>query len=133
MWACGVIFLSFLSRRHPIFSLNNSSKVSNFTIQNLIPLACIFGARNIKEIAYKFGYGCIIPTEITQTQIPWSEICAHDDSQALDLLNKMLQLDPTKRISAKDALDHYFFDSIKKIKRKQSGSISEMYKQSEKS
>jgi serine/threonine protein kinase len=66
IWACGVIFLSFLAKRHPIFSLNNSSKVKNFTIANLIPLACIYGAKNIKDIAYKLGYGCVIPEEIEQ-------------------------------------------------------------------
>jgi cell division control protein 7 len=27
IWACGVIFLSFLAQRHPIFSLNHSSQI----------------------------------------------------------------------------------------------------------
>lgn len=30
IWACGVILLSLLCGRHPIFSLNNSSKIKNF-------------------------------------------------------------------------------------------------------
>ena len=64
VWACGVIFLSFLAQRHPIFSLNNSSKIKNFTISNLIPFVCLFGSNNIKEIAFKLGYGCLIPDEM---------------------------------------------------------------------
>lgn len=64
VWACGVIFLSFLAQRHPIFSLNNSSKVKNFTISNLIPFVCLFGSNAIKEIAFKYGYGCMIPDEM---------------------------------------------------------------------
>lgn len=64
IWACGVIFLSFLAKRHPIFSLNNSSKIKNFTISNLIPLVCLFGQNQIKEIAFKYGYGCLIPEEM---------------------------------------------------------------------
>lgn len=32
IWAVGVIMLSFLMRRHPIISLNNTSRVKNFTI-----------------------------------------------------------------------------------------------------
>jgi len=44
IWAIGVILLSFLMRRHPIISLNNTTKIKNFTIANLVPLALIFGA-----------------------------------------------------------------------------------------
>lgn len=40
--------LSFLMKRHPIISLNNTSKVKNFTISNLFPLSLIFGAKAIK-------------------------------------------------------------------------------------
>lgn len=64
IWATGVILLSFLARRHPVFSLNNSSKIKNFTISNLIPLTCLFGAKNMKEIAFKYGFGCLIPDEM---------------------------------------------------------------------
>jgi len=64
IWACGVIFLSFCAGRHPVFSLNNSSKIKNFTISNLIPLTCLFGSNAIKEIAFKYGYGCLIPDEM---------------------------------------------------------------------
>lgn len=44
IWAVGVIMLSFLMKRHPIISLNNTTKIKNFTIANLVPLALIFGA-----------------------------------------------------------------------------------------
>jgi hypothetical protein len=44
--------------------LNNSSKIKNFTIANLIPLVCVFGADNIREIAFKLGYGMLIPDEM---------------------------------------------------------------------
>jgi len=95
-----------------VFSLNNSSKVKNFTIANLIPLVCLFGSNAIKEIAFKYGYGCLIPDEMIKDKIPWQDICKLVDSDAFDLLDRMLELDHTKRISARDALKHNFFSSI---------------------
>lgn len=75
IWACGVILLSFLAKRHPIFSLNNSAKIKNFTISNLIPLTCLFGSDNMKEIAFKYGFGCLIPEEMQKHQTKWEDVC----------------------------------------------------------
>ena len=37
------------------------------------------------------------------------------DSVGLDLLSKMIRLDPCKRISAKQALQHPYFNDLRKI------------------
>ena len=115
VWACGVIFLSLLAQRHPIFSLNNSSKVKNFTIANLIPLVCFFGSNAIKQIAFKYGYGCLIPDEMTKDRFPITEVCKIHDPDAFQLLDSMLELDHTKRISASAALKHPFFNEINQV------------------
>lgn len=115
VWACGVIFLSFLAQRHPIFSLNNSSKIKNFTISNLIPFVCLFGSNNIKEIAFKLGYGCLIPEEMQKEKVDWRDICKLHDESAYDLLNRMLELDHAKRITPAEALKHPFFRPVQMV------------------
>lgn len=107
--------LSFLMKRHPIISLNNTSKVKNFTIANLIPLALIFGSKEIKAIAHEHGYGILMPEEIPAERIGWRTLITDKEVEdsAIDLLNGMLTLNPKERITADDAIAHSFFDEIR--------------------
>ena len=92
IWAVGVIMLSFLMKRHPIISLNNTSKVKNFTIANLIPLSLIWGAKAIKSIAHEHGYGCLMPEEIPQERLGWRTLITDEavSEEAIELLDRML-------------------------------------------
>lgn len=117
IWAIGVIMLSFLMRRHPIISLNNTSKVKNFTIANLLPLVIIFGADEFKKIAHENGYGMLIPEDIPKEKTKWEDLVTpefKEDLDAIDLLDKMLKLNHHERISAEQALEHEYFRSISK-------------------
>lgn len=116
IWAIGVIMLSFLMRRHPIISLNNTSKVKNFTIANLLPLTIIFGSNDFKKVAHEHGYGMLIPEDIPKERHEWVDLVNDEfkeDDLALDIIDKMLKLDHNERISAGDALDHSYFDSVR--------------------
>lgn len=55
IWAAGVIFLSFLSKRFPILNLNKFSKINNEIVKDLLPLIYIFGRDKINEIAKKLS------------------------------------------------------------------------------
>eukprot|EP01029_Cantina_marsupialis_P028242 TRINITY_DN775905_c0_g1_i1.p1 TRINITY_DN775905_c0_g1~~TRINITY_DN775905_c0_g1_i1.p1 ORF type:complete len:306 (+),score=78.02 TRINITY_DN775905_c0_g1_i1:81-998(+) len=44
----------------------------------------------------------------------WGEVCPRLDADGVDLLTKMLKFIPGERITAKQALDHPFFDSVDK-------------------
>jgi serine/threonine protein kinase len=41
-------------------------------------------------------------------------MCLNLDEQAIDLLSQMVVLEPSKRISAKAALNHPYFDDFNK-------------------
>lgn len=46
---------------------------------------------------------------------PLAEACRGLDSQGLDLLQKMLHYEPTRRISAREALKHPYFDDLRQL------------------
>ena len=48
-----------------------------------------------------------------QAPVPWSRLFPEGSEKALDLLDKMLQFHPKKRISVEAALAHPFFDSVR--------------------
>jgi len=45
---------------------------------------------------------------------PLQKVCPRLEASGIDLLTKLLQYDPAKRISAKDCLNHPYFDDLNK-------------------
>lgn len=35
----------------------------------------MFGSHEIKEMAFKYGYGCLVPDEMQKERLKWSEVC----------------------------------------------------------
>lgn len=54
IWAAGVIFLSFLINRMPVFNMNKFCKIKDDTIKEITPLIIVYGAKEINKIAEKF-------------------------------------------------------------------------------
>ena len=83
--------------------LQNEMAISK-RCQRFSTLTCLFGSNAIKEIAFKYGYGCLVPDEMQKDKIGWDQLCKIKDPDAFDLLDKMLELDHTKRIKATEVL-----------------------------
>lgn len=120
IWSAGVILLTILSRRFPFFN-------SEDDIEAMIEIATIFGQKRMKQVAYLHGaaFETNIPTIgvngfALSKLILWStcrnEPGQKDESYKLDpderlavgFLERCLELDPNKRISAVEALQHEF-------------------------
>lgn len=119
MWSCGVILLTFLSKRFPFFH-------SADDIDAFIELCCIFGKKRMKETALLHG-------QVLQTNIPtlsenghgWEKLLSwcqnrprkgadglggftKDELDAVEFMRCLLELDPARRIPADCALEHPF-------------------------
>ncbi|KAJ5114607.1 hypothetical protein NUU61_000366 [Penicillium alfredii] len=112
MWSVGVILLTLLGRRFPFFN-------SADDIDAMIEMSSIFGTRRMKTAAALHGqiFETNIPT-IGEKGYSWEKLvkwssCVEDltesEQQATRLLSGLMELDPSKRLSAADALQHEFF------------------------
>ncbi|KAF2857531.1 kinase-like protein [Piedraia hortae CBS 480.64] len=118
VWSCGVILLTFLTKRFPFFH-------SADDIDAFIELCCIFGKQKMKETALLHG-------QVLQTNIPtlpekshgWDKIVlwctdrdrktqslSSEEQEAVGFLSKCLELNPSKRLNADDALHDPFIEA----------------------
>lgn len=115
IWSAGVILLTILSRRFPFFN-------SADDVEAMIEIATIFGQKRMRAAGQL--HGCMFETSIPtigtagfslERIILWStcrsdsgEGLADEEKLALEFLGRCLDLDPSRRISAEEALQHDF-------------------------
>ncbi|MCJ1373754.1 hypothetical protein MMC20_004983 [Loxospora ochrophaea] len=121
VWSAGIILLTILSRRFPFFN-------SADDVDAMIEIAAIFGRQRMRACALL--HGSVFETDIPsigekgfslQKLISWS-IARTEDTRgdvqdltegekfAIRFLERCLELDPKKRISASQALEHEFLN-----------------------
>jgi len=118
IWSAGVILLTLLARRFPFFN-------SADDVDAMIEMSSIFGRKKMKSIAAMHGQ--LFETNIEtigekgftfEKIIVWascrekeSDTLRTGEKQAVSFLDGLLELDPYKRWSAKEALQHEFLTS----------------------
>ena len=131
IWSAGVILLTLLARRFPFFN-------SADDVDAMIEMASIFGKRRMKAVAAM--HGSIFETNIESIgdrgftlekiiswasgRVPHQGPLHTGEKQAVEFLEGLLELDPGRRWSAKEALNHEFFvapveDEFEKAEREQ--------------
>ena len=114
MWSVGCLFGAMLFQINFLFQGNSNQ-------DQLIVIAKQFGFNKINNFLEKYKGSCFLTQKIIKKikkyeEKSWDEFINGKNKyliseDALDLLNKLLEIDPEKRISAKDALNHPFFKS----------------------
>lgn len=116
IWSTGVILLTLLSRRFPFFN-------STDDVDAMIEIASIFGRKRMKVCAAM--HGSVFESNIEtigergftlERIVVWASCREKEQGplgraevQAVEFLEGLLELDPQKRWSAKEALHHDFF------------------------
>jgi len=110
IWSAGVMLLCILSTRYPFFTAPDD-------LVSLAEIASLFGTQELREVALKLNRTICFPCDphdIPKT--PLKEICNKLTSRTeqmpdtvFNLLERCLDLNPSTRITAKEALKHPFF------------------------
>jgi cell division control protein 7 len=110
VWSVGVILLTLLTRRYPFFQSTDDCDA-------LVELASIFGREEMSAAALSYDrvWHCKVPT-IPVHRLSWRHLCKQLNpnwremvpDEAFDFLDRLLDLDYRKRITALEALDHPF-------------------------
>ena len=130
IWAVGCIMIELYTRKCPFFGFDekygNTKRQGEWKwIEQLNKIFSVFGRPEeslIKKIISKKEIYTTISDNIKQYNFPkknFEDIFPEiKDKDALDLLKKLMNFDYRERISAKEALKHPFFESIRKTKKK---------------
>lgn len=117
IWAFGCMFAGIL------FGKNYFFHGKDFPDQLEKIVACL-GTEKLKQYVQKYG---ITPPEFVNAfaeyqRKPWKDYIDEKtntkfiDDDSIDLLDKLLRLDPNERLTAKEAMQHKYFDKVRHIK-----------------
>ena len=112
MWSVGCLFGAILFQIDFLFKGSSNQ-------DQLVKITKHFGYEEIEKFLNKYQGDCFLASKIKNkmkdyTKKSWDEFINEKNKylisdDALDLLNKLLEIDHKKRITAKDALNHNYF------------------------
>jgi len=116
MWSVGCLFGAILFQIDFLFKGDSN-------LDQLVKIAKHFGYEEINKFLEKYQKDCFLASKIKNkikdyTKKTWDEYINEKNKylisdEAIDLLNKLLEIDHEKRITAKEALNHNYFKSLK--------------------
>lgn len=119
IWSIGCIFAELLDRK-PLFSGKN-------TAEQIDQIISILGTPKIEDIykneSISKGREIIYKSGVVE-KLPWEKIFPNASSTAVDLLDKMLQFEPDKRITIEEAIKHDYFKDLSLVEQEKPEPVS---------
>ena len=114
IWSLGVVFAGIIFQKDPFFQgMDNNDQLEK--------IVRVLGSEDLEEYIEKFHIiweGSLLDGR-GYSKKSWKSFLNEENKnlaklEALDLLDKMLRIDHSERITAKEALNHPYFDILKK-------------------
>ncbi|KAJ8906989.1 hypothetical protein NDN08_003472 [Rhodosorus marinus] len=115
IWSLGCMLAGMLFRREPFFHGHDNQ-------DQLVKIARVLGTSDLYTYLDKYGIE-LDPSYRDRIGVhpkkQWEYFISHDNrnlvsADALSLLDKMLRYDHAERITAKEAMKHFFFDAVRR-------------------
>lgn len=114
IWSLGCMFAGMIFRKEPFFHGHDNP-------DQLVKIAKVLGTADLHDYIVKYGlslspnFHAVIGSHPRK---PWERFLTDENRHlvtpdAVDLLDQMLVYDHQKRITAKKAMDHMFFASVR--------------------
>jgi glycogen synthase kinase 3 beta len=104
LWSSGCVIAEMLNSGSPLF-------VSESSYGQLSAIVEIIGCPTDEDLA-SFEHNAVMPPGVKQVRSLKSVLPSHTPEDILDLLNKIFTYNPSKRITASEAICHPCFDDL---------------------
>jgi casein kinase II subunit alpha len=131
IWAAGCVLAGLVCKQEPFFSCTNDIK------SELLSIISVTGSEELREWVHGSNQAAIPVAsrellnslvEVNLPKTPWTEFLStnnepgHENTseeanearrRVIDLMSRMLAIDPSKRMSAEECLEHPYFDHVR--------------------
>jgi len=107
VWSCGCIFAEMITGVPLFRGRDNQDQLTN--IMRIVGTPDDRTLRNIAAQSPEIQYNKPFPR---YPKVPFQNIVKNANPAAIDLLERLLQFDPSKRLTAADALRHPYFPAV---------------------
>jgi len=117
MWSLGCMFAGMIFKKEPFFHGHDNQ-------DQLVRIAKILGTDEL--YSYLEKYGLTIDAHFQSmigrhSRKPWKKFISNENKniavpEAIDFLDNLLRYDPEDRITAREAMEHPYFDPVKEAK-----------------